>query len=35
MTSEGKYVRDSNYQRKNAFNSQEYLIARAARRMKK
>jgi polyphosphate kinase len=35
MTSEGKYVRDSNYQKKNAFNAQEAFLARAARRQRK
>jgi polyphosphate kinase len=32
MTSEGKYVRDANYDRKDALNSQEMFLARAARR---
>jgi len=32
MTSEGKYVRDPNYQKKNAFNAQEAFLARAAKR---
>ena len=35
MTSEGKYVRDPNYDKKNAFNSQETLLARAAKRQGK
>ncbi len=35
MTSEGKYVRDPNYQRKNAFNAQEAFLARAAKRQRK
>jgi polyphosphate kinase len=35
MTSEGKYVRDSNYDKKNAFNSQEIFLARAAKRQSK
>ena len=35
MTSEGKYVRDPNYQRKNAFNAQEAFLARAARKQRK
>jgi len=34
MTSEGKYVRDPNYQKKNAFNAQEAFLARAAKRGK-
>jgi len=32
MTAEGKYLRDPNYQRKNAFNAQEAFLARAAKR---
>ena len=32
MTSDGKYVRDPNFQKKNAFNAQEALIARATKR---
>ncbi|HEY1731808.1 MAG TPA: polyphosphate kinase 1, partial [Terriglobales bacterium] len=32
MTSEGKYTRDPNYDKKNAFNSQEVFLARAAKR---
>jgi polyphosphate kinase len=32
MTSEGKYVRDSNYDRKDAANSQDVFLARAAKR---
>ncbi len=32
MTSEGKYVRDPDYQRKDALNSQEMFLARAAKR---
>lgn len=32
MTADGKYLRDPDYQKKNAFNAQEALIARAARR---
>jgi polyphosphate kinase len=32
MTSDGKYLRDPDFQRKNAFNAQEALIARAAKR---
>jgi len=35
MTSEGKYVRDPNYQKKNAFNAQEAFLARAAKRQAK
>jgi polyphosphate kinase len=35
MTSEGKYVRDPNYDKKNAFNSQEVFLARAAKRQGK
>jgi len=35
MTSEGKYVRDPNYDKKNAFNSQEAFLARAAKRQGK
>lgn len=35
MTADGKYVRDANYHRKNALNSQETFIARAARRLAK
>ncbi len=35
MTSEGKYVRDPNYDKKNAFNSQEVFLARAAKRQNK
>ena len=35
MTSEGKYVRDPNYQRKNAFNAQEAFLARVAKRQGK
>ncbi len=35
MTSEGKYVRDPNYDKKNAFNSQEVFLARAAKRQAK
>lgn len=35
MTAEGKYVRDPNYQRKNAFNAQNALLARAAKRQVK
>jgi polyphosphate kinase len=31
MTSEGKYVRDPDFQKKNAFNAQEALIARATK----
>ena len=34
MTSDGKYVRDANYDKKNAFNSQEVFLARAAKRQK-
>jgi polyphosphate kinase len=32
MTSDGKYMRDPDFQRKNAFNAQETLIARATKR---
>ncbi len=32
MTSEGKYVRDPNYDKKDALNSQETFLARAAKR---
>jgi len=32
MTSDGKYLRDPDYQRKNAFNAQETLIMRATKR---
>jgi len=32
MTSEGKYLRNPNYERKDAFNSQEAFLARAAKR---
>jgi len=32
MSSDGKYVRDPNFQKKNAFNTQEALIARATKR---
>src|SRR5271166_645298 len=32
MLSDGKYVRDPNYQKKNAFNAQEIFIARAIKR---
>jgi polyphosphate kinase len=32
MTSEGKYPRDPDFQKKNAFNAQEALIARATKR---
>src|SRR5579862_4526861 len=35
MTSEGKYVRDPGYQKKNAFNAQEAFLARAAKRQRK
>ena len=35
MTSDGKYVRDPNYDKKNAFNSQEVFLARAAKRQAK
>ena len=35
MTAEGKYVRDPNYLRKNAFNAQNALLARAAKRQVK
>jgi polyphosphate kinase len=35
MTSEGKYVRDPNYDKKNAFNAQEAFLARAAKRHEK
>ena len=35
MTSDGKYVRDPNYDKKNAFNSQEVFLARAAKRQGK
>lgn len=35
MTSEGKYVRDPNYDKKSAFNSQETFLARAAKRQGK
>ncbi len=35
MTSEGKYVRDPNYQKKNAFNAQEAFLARVAKRQGK
>jgi len=35
MTSEGKYVRDPNYNKRNALNAQEALLARAAKRMGK
>jgi polyphosphate kinase len=35
MTSDGKYVRDPNYDKKNAFNSQEFFLARAAKRQGK
>ncbi len=35
MTSEGKYVRDPNFEKKNAFNSQEVFLARAAKRQEK
>ncbi len=32
MTSEGKYVRDANYAKKGALNSQEAFLSRAAKR---
>ena len=32
MTSDGKYLRDPDFQKKNAFNAQEALIARATKR---
>jgi len=32
MTSDGKYVRDPNYDKKDALNSQEAFLARAAKR---
>jgi polyphosphate kinase len=32
MTSEGKYLRDPDFEKKNAFNAQEALIARATKR---
>ncbi len=35
MTSDGKYVRDSNYNKKDALNSQETFLARAAKRQAK
>jgi polyphosphate kinase len=35
MTSEGKYVRDPNYDRKDAINSQEAFLARALKRQPK
>ncbi len=35
MTSEGKYVRNPNYDKRNAFNAQEALLARAAKRLGK
>jgi len=35
MTSEGKYVRDPNHDKKNAFNAQETFLARAAKRQRK
>ena len=35
MTSEGKYVRDPNFDKKNAFNSQEVFLAREAKRQGK
>ncbi len=35
MTSEGKYVRDANYQKKNAFNAQEAFLARTAKKQRK
>ena len=35
MVSDGKYVRDPNYDKKNAFNSQEVFLARAAKRQAK
>jgi len=35
MNSEGKYVRDPNFEKKNAFNSQEVFLARAAKRQGK
>jgi polyphosphate kinase len=35
LTSDGKYVRDPNYDKKDAFNSQETFIARAAKRQAK
>ncbi len=35
MTSEGKYVRDANHDKKNAFNAQEAFLARAAKRQGK
>ncbi len=35
MTAEGKYLRDPNYDKKNAFNSQEIFLARAAKRLSK
>jgi len=34
MTSEGKYVRDPNHDKKNAFNSQEAFLERVAKRQK-
>ena len=34
MNSDGKYVRDPDFQKKNAFNGQEALIARATKRQK-
>ena len=35
MNSEGKYVRDPNFDKKNAFNSQEVFLAREAKRQNK
>ena len=35
MMSDGKYVRDPNSDKKNAFNSQETFLARAAKRQGK
>jgi hypothetical protein len=35
MTSEGKYVRDPNYDKKNAFNAQDAFLARVAKRQGK
>jgi polyphosphate kinase len=35
MTAEGKYLRDPNYDKKNAFNSQDIFLARAAKRLSK
>ena len=32
MTSDGKYLRDPDFQKKNAFNAQEAFIARATKR---